>query len=371
MCLAPGSYAIEVTPGLHDDEVGWNLGAGALRGAAPEPGQSFVVTGEGSIIKHSSRDLLETTTFECSESRASTDFSSISTEANVSVLGISNSDDATEAVSLPFAFPWFASTVTSLVVSTNGQINMDGADGNNCCSVDEISIESGYEGDRVALAQGDLNPFAGGTIYYLAKENSVVVSYEAVPFYFDDGEVNAQVEFFENGLIELRWGSGSTSGKTMASGLQSDAFSVFARVITAGDVGWVNGVTAVWPTNSGVNFLCSVSPTSLPTFTRMPTSSSAAIGSFDRLLLALASGQTSIQTNGIIVLNRTVHVNAANLDVQGPAVFDALFRQRFFTLENSTLSLRDVTLRGGYAATGGCVYAVLLVYLLRQFRCDA
>ena len=209
LCLAPGSYAIGVTAGLHDDEVGWSLGAGALRGAAPEPGQSFVVTGEGSLIGYSSRDLLETTTFGCSESRATTEFSSIANKANVWVLGIvSNSFAAIEAVNLSFAFPWFGSTVTSLVVSANGQIIMDGAEDINCCGADEISDVSLYKGDRIALAQGYLNPFAGGTVYYLAKEQSVVFSYEAVPFYYDVGEVNAQVELFENGLIEMRWEAG-------------------------------------------------------------------------------------------------------------------------------------------------------------------
>jgi len=221
---------------------------------------------------------MPTVTPACSQASATSPFESIASEPSVMTLEISANDDETEEVELPFDFPWFSSNVTSVVVSTNGQLNMDGSRDSNCCAADPISPDSSaYSGDRIAFAQEDLSPLQGGSIYFLNKVGSSVISFEGVPFFSNAGEVNAQVELFSSGLVELRWGSGSTAGKNMAAGLQSDAESVYAPVVMAGGAAFANGVTAFWPAHDGVTFTCTsipkpptIQPTAAP-FAQLPT----------------------------------------------------------------------------------------------------
>jgi len=215
-----------------------------------------------------------TVTLFCLQESASSQFESIATaEPNVLTLDISSTDDGVEEVDLPFGFPWFNMTLTSVVVSANGQLNMDGSTDSNCCSADKISATSFYNGDRIAFAQEDLNPSVSGSIFYLDRGSSVVISFEGVPFFGGAGEVNAQVELFSTGRVELRWGLGDTATDSMAAGLQSDAFSIYAPVVTAGGLEFVEGVATAWPANDSVAFDCmsvpspqpSISPIFVPT----------------------------------------------------------------------------------------------------------
>mmetsp|Transcript_26443 Transcript_26443/g.105828 ORF Transcript_26443/g.105828 Transcript_26443/m.105828 type:complete len:792 (-) Transcript_26443:188-2563(-) len=205
----------------------------------------------------------------CELSAAVSPYVSIEFEPGVSRLGISDTDDDVEQINLPFVFPWFSATPTSIIVSSNGQINLDGSFDNNCCDADPISPLSSYVGERIAFAQEDLRPGGGGSVFYLDKGTSVVVSFEQVPFYFADGLVNVQVELYEFGLVEIRYGAGDTAGNSMAAGVQSSAEGIYSPVL--GSV-WVDGVTSTWPTNDGV--LCLGSPpTAMPTTTAQPTTS--------------------------------------------------------------------------------------------------
>ena len=232
------------------------------------PTVSSKPTGEPTFLETSEPTLINVPAgnLGCSESPASTPFKSIANSSDtVRLNGLSNSDDSTQQVQLPFEFPWFSTTLTRVVVSSNGQINMDGRFIDNCCSADKISPNSNYNGERVAIAQEDLNPSRGGDIFVLEKTSSVVISFEGVPFFSSQGEVNAQVELFEDGEIELRWGTGFMAGQSMAAGVQSDAEEVYAPVTTAGGANFSDGVTSSWPGNDGVAFFCGTLPTVAPT----------------------------------------------------------------------------------------------------------
>ena len=120
----------------------------------------------------------------CLQMAASTPFKSIAGDSGVIRLSqVSSSDDTTQLVQMPFEFPWFSSMLTSVIVSSNGQINMDGSFDDNCCSADTIAPGSNYFGGRIAIAQEDLNPSQDGDILFLDKGASVVISFERVPFY--------------------------------------------------------------------------------------------------------------------------------------------------------------------------------------------
>lgn len=266
--------------------------------------------------------------YGCVEAQASVSYSSIATEVGASLLSLSLYDDRTESVSLPFAFPWFSTTVTNITVSSNGQLNMDGRADDNCCSADPIAPNS-YYGDRVAFAQQDLDPPFGGGIYVLDKASSFVISFEGVPFYWNYGSdvANVQVELFESGQIELRWGSGATIHNSFAAGVQSDADLVYVPVATAGETTFVNGVTDTWPTNDGVRFVCGIEeeltqpPSSQPTGSLAPTTSVSPTPSLSprtmvRSVFCRASGCSFNITFDDAILGQDLHfIESASLSL--------------------------------------------------------
>ena len=181
-------------------------------------------------------------------------FESIANEIGVVTLELSSVDDGTEEVALPFTFAWFGSILRSVLVSSNGQINMDDNPDDNCCDADPISRSSDYQGDAISVAQEDLNPEQGGSIFFLNKTSSVVISFEGIPFFFQSGEVNAQVELFESGGFELRWGTGFLAENQIAAGVYSPSYDVYTPVSVVGS--FEEGITAAWPGNLGVVFEC-------------------------------------------------------------------------------------------------------------------
>ena len=157
------------------------------------------------------------------ESTSCSAYSTISGDPSAVILNtVSTCDDCTELVSLPFLFQWWGDTPTTAVrVSSNGQINIDSTNtSSNCCSADPVEV-GGYTDPRIALAQEDLNPGASGTIYALDTGTSLIIEYNTV-FYSNSGSVNAQVEMFPDGNVELRWGRGDNAGNSIAAGVEDD-----------------------------------------------------------------------------------------------------------------------------------------------------
>ena len=208
----------------------------------------------------------------CEERPADSDFASIADQGTV-LTEVTTCDDCVETVPLSFGFPWLGQStpfgiVTSIVVSSNGQINLDGSTDDNCCSADPIDGQ--LSGDRIAVAQEDLNPSSGGAIYVLDKQTSVIISYEDVPFYFSTGFVNVQVELYNDGAIEIRYGLGDTGGNNLlAAGLESSSTGFAAPLtdLTHPVFTGATGITNSWPENAGVRFdacLSSTAPTRAP-----------------------------------------------------------------------------------------------------------
>lgn len=146
-------------------------------------------------------------------------------------LGMSNCDDCYEEVTLPFGFPWLGGPEqTSMIISSNGFVYF--VDGNECrtntrrsfcCSALPITSftetqRKSYQPRRISLIQEDINPLETGEVYTLDTGSSFIVSFEDVNFYpnSSDIRVNAQLELWPNGDVELRWGDGSLT----ASGVQ-------------------------------------------------------------------------------------------------------------------------------------------------------
>lgn len=185
--------------------------------------------------------------FECTQTTASAGFEAIVGTPQTEVLDISATDDGLESVDLGFAFPWFSATYSSIFVSSNGEIYMPGS--RTVRHGDARPVAQGNNNfDRIAVCQADLMPNIdpNAEIIVLRKPESIVISYELMPFFpgsfIDDPRVSAQVELFSSGDVEIRWGelvllATGVDGDppvSIAAGLASDELRVYAPVQASG-----------------------------------------------------------------------------------------------------------------------------------------
>ena len=156
-----------------------------------------------------------------------------------------NYDDSVTSYTLPFPFPWITGEgITSIGISTNGAINMPYRSTSYYIGPIAGSVP------RIAVAQEDLNPGAGGSIYAktAADGNSVTISWENVPFFPNSGFVNAQVTLHKTGDITFCYGSGNTAGNYISAGLSDNAFSLaFPMPLPGFDA---QGRSALFPQNT-------------------------------------------------------------------------------------------------------------------------
>jgi len=151
------------------------------------------------------------------------------------VLSISNSDDGVVIVRLPFAFAWRGlSNFTHITVTSNGVVFVGNSTNNGCCLAYPIGMIGFCLGDkRVAVAQSDLDPSSGGSIYTGIMNDAFVVSWEGVPHSGNGPELGLyfQVALYSRGGIELRWGDGNdTISDQFAAGLQDDQAGIMVPV---------------------------------------------------------------------------------------------------------------------------------------------
>jgi len=179
---------------------------------------------------------------------------------------ISACDDCVETVPLSFSFPWFGTNLTSVNVCSNGAIIMDGNTASLCCSA--WALDNGQTGgtpvyaqqvDRISVAQEDLDP-AGMNVWMLDTGVSIIISFEAVSWFPGPttGSVEAQVELFANGAIEVRFGTIVSAGNNFVCGTSADqggtvVFTSAGSVLPEFNaVGQTTGGIA--PQNTGVLF---------------------------------------------------------------------------------------------------------------------
>lgn len=185
--------------------------------------------------------------FECTQTAASAAFESILSAPQTEVLDISATDDGLESVNLGFAFPWFSTTETSIFVSSNGELYMPGSRTVRHGEARPVAPRNDNF-ERIAACQADLMPNidTNAKTLVLRKPESIVISYELMPFfpgwYNNDPRVSAQVELFSSGDVEIRWGelllmTTGVNGDppvSIAAGLASDELGVYAPVQASG-----------------------------------------------------------------------------------------------------------------------------------------
>lgn len=172
---------------------------------------------------------------------------------------LSSQDDGTEKVDLGFPFRWLGgtSTINTIRISSNGQININSNDSSdNCCRADAIG---NYNKPRIAIAQEDLNLRTAGDVYIKKSIDSIVISFENnVEFldYYEDSTdmVNAQAELFSDGRVTICYGPGSISGSNkMSAGIEggeNDNIYSETQVVSPlhGAPFDENGIATTWPT---------------------------------------------------------------------------------------------------------------------------
>lgn len=183
------------------------------------------LSGEGSGTTEASTVAVAETTFSASnltsgaetlvENPATVGYAASTTGcgsfASISGTGVeilSNPSNQFISVVIPFTFPVLGTSgVTSVTVTSNGSILLD----NSAASpAGPLPIMLGDSGDaaipRIQALQTSLD---GGNVYAQATANSFIVSWETMDLvgFEDQTSLNFQVELFDNGDFDIRWGS--------------------------------------------------------------------------------------------------------------------------------------------------------------------
>ncbi len=93
--------------------------------------------------------------------------------------------------------------------------------------------------------------FTGGIVYTLSKSLSIIISFENMVF--GTSTFNAQVEIYQNGNIELRYGSGGSLGSNTCSIGIADSTRSTCYTINHGSCS-TSGLCTSFPANSGFLF---------------------------------------------------------------------------------------------------------------------
>jgi len=136
-------------------------------------------------------------------------------------------DDATSAIPIGFAFPFYDSVYTDLYIGSNGVVAFDEA----MPSRSNVPLPDDNYTAFIAMFWDDLDPRKGGDIYYYydAAESRFVVSFEAIKFYYSSsgtGSLTFQVVLTPDGDIKLNYGymyAGVENLESASIGIQNSA----------------------------------------------------------------------------------------------------------------------------------------------------
>ncbi|MES2620281.1 MAG: gliding motility-associated C-terminal domain-containing protein, partial [Bacteroidota bacterium] len=134
-------------------------------------------------------------------------------------------DDAVSAaITMPFPFQFFCSTVARYYISTNGFIAFNIAPGSGCCAGQALPNPS-TPNNLVAMVWEDLNTSSGGSIDYFvsgtAPNRVAVIRWKNVAYYSIGGFVNGEIQLFEStNVIEVHVSAVTTTGQTNTLGIE-------------------------------------------------------------------------------------------------------------------------------------------------------
>ncbi|MCW8966281.1 MAG: choice-of-anchor D domain-containing protein, partial [Candidatus Pacearchaeota archaeon] len=113
-------------------------------------------------------------------------------------LSISSNDDSSTNVSLPFTFPYYSNSYTSVYVCTNGFVTF----GTSASSYSNSTLPySGAPANILAPFWDDLNPGAQGDIYVQSDSEQMIIQFENVKRYSTSSNLTFQVVLKPSGDI--------------------------------------------------------------------------------------------------------------------------------------------------------------------------
>lgn len=129
------------------------------------------------------------------------------------------SDDDFELIELPFSFPFYEESKTSVYVSSNGFLTFSS---NGASSLSNTTLpNSNTPNDLISLLWDDLNPSSGGGVYYLSETDRFIVQFNEVPLYGAGGSYTFQCILYPNGNIKIQYLSLSSTLSTYTSGIEN------------------------------------------------------------------------------------------------------------------------------------------------------
>jgi hypothetical protein len=128
---------------------------------------------------------------------------------------LSLADDAsTGALPLGFGFPFFSTNYTALFVSSNGYATLGAAssfisfNSSGATDISTVLDRMAEVQPRIAALWNDLDPTAGGGVFFNALPGRALITWNAVPRFEAPGTSHTfQLALFPSGLIQLTYGS--------------------------------------------------------------------------------------------------------------------------------------------------------------------
>ena len=109
-------------------------------------------------------------------------------------------DDAYQDISLPFSFPFYGSTYSTVYVGSNGYVTFESGD-----TTYSESFGVHFDRPRISLLFDDLNPSAGGSVNWKTIGDAFVVTWNGVAEYGTSNSNTFQLALFANGEFLLAW----------------------------------------------------------------------------------------------------------------------------------------------------------------------
>jgi hypothetical protein len=121
-------------------------------------------------------------------------------------------DASTGALPLGFSFPFFGTSYTSVFTNSNGYVTFGAASSfvsfNSGPDLNTVLDRMAGGVPRIGALWNDLNPSAGGGVFFNVLADRVLITWNAVPRFGAPGTSNTfQIALFPSGIIQLTYGS--------------------------------------------------------------------------------------------------------------------------------------------------------------------
>lgn len=147
-------------------------------------------------------------------------------------------DDGSARVFLPFVYSLCGVEYDSVFVNANGNLTF----GQSNADFSESAAEMRSGPPRIAALWDDLNPGAGGTVFFRESTNSFTVHYDQVPEFFNSGSNTFSITIYRSSnLVDVQYGAmtavdglaGVSCGGAVTSGAEPpvNLSSYFRRLI--------------------------------------------------------------------------------------------------------------------------------------------